>query len=141
MVNKGVIDKNTLNASIAPLMEKESVYIDGFYSLTDSKYGKIVTIPYGLLYKFEFYDNLPYPKEKYLEEIKKITDSYKYQLNEFEKYEELLNYSLILADIKKLYSVAFFNIGNFLHEQYQEDELAQEYLKRSIELDPVTSGI
>jgi hypothetical protein len=134
--NKGGIDKDTLNASIAPLMEKGSVYIDGFYSLTDNKYGEIVTIPYGLLYKFEFYKNLPYPKEKYINELKQITDLY--NLEELEDHKQILSNSLILADIKKLYSTGFENIANFLHEQYQEDELAKEYLIKSIELDPVT---
>lgn len=138
IVNQGTLDKDNLNASIAPLMNQSDVYIDGFYSLTDSKYGKIVTVPYGLLYKFEFYENLPYPKEKYIKEIKQITDSY--QLDELMNHEEILSYSLILADIKKLYSVAFYNIADFLHEQYQEDQLAKAYLTKSIKLDPVITS-
>lgn len=134
--NKGDFSKELFEASIGPLVKQSSVYFDGFYTVNDDKYGKIVTIPYGLLYKFEFIDNLAYPKEKYIKEVAQMTGSY--GVDKLKEHEEILAYSLILADIKKLYSVGYFNIAQYLHEQYRDDELAKEYLIRSIEFDPLS---
>lgn len=137
--NQGTLDRDNLNASIAPLMKEHDVFIDGFYTLTDSKYGKIVTVPYGLFYKFEFYNNLPYPKEIYVRDVSNIISSY--QIDDFGTYENITQYSLILADIKKLYSVGLLNVANYLNEQYQEDELAKYYLQKSTEIDPIPLSV
>lgn len=132
--NKGNIDKNIFNASIGPMLSENILFVDGPYEIIDNQYGRIQSVPYGLLHKLEFEKNLPYPKEQYVKEITAIVDSY--HLEDFKKHERVLSHSLILADVEKLYSVALSRVAFYLHEQYGEDELAKKYLKKSIELDP-----
>jgi len=134
--NKGGINKKIFDDSIISLLDGgHNVYIDGIYDIdTKDENNKIVTVPFGLLYKFEYQKGLPYPKEEYLKKVNQITNSY--HLNDFYQHEEVLLFSLIFADIKKLYSADFFRISEFIHKQYQDDS-AFGYLIKSVQLDPL----
>jgi hypothetical protein len=133
--HKGGINKKIFNESITTFLEDgKNVYIDGLYEINSGDdTNKIVTVPFGLLYKFEFYKNLPYPKEYYLKTIDIITDSF--QTDSFSKHEEVLFYSLTLADVAKIYSADLYRISEYVHKQYQ-DEAAVNYLIKSAHIDP-----
>ena len=120
---------------IAPLLTKRPIFSDTSREIIDSEYGKIVSIPYGLLYKLEFEDNLPYTKERYLSEITKVVSSY--HINELKRNQDVLSYNLILADIKKWYSIAYFRIGEYLAEEYSDLSSATYYIQLAGELDPL----
>jgi len=129
------VEKELMASVIAPLLTKRPIFSDTNREMFDSQYGKIVSIPYGLLYKLEFEDNLPYAKEKYISEITKITSLY--HINALREHEDLLSYNLILADIKKWYSIAYFRIGEYIFEEYGDLEGAAEFVQLAGELDPL----
>ncbi|MCH7641518.1 DUF2723 domain-containing protein [Patescibacteria group bacterium] len=129
------IDREIVASTIGPMLTKRPIFSDTKREMIDNEYGKIVSIPYGLLYKLEFEDNLPYTKERYLSEITKVVSLY--HINELKRHGDVLSYNLILADIKKWYSIAYFRIGEYLVEEYDDLEGAAEFVQLSGELDPL----
>lgn len=104
----------------------------------DDALGKLVFIPYGLLYQFEFENNISFTKEQYLQKVRSITDSYR--LKEFGRNDYFIKNNLIAAEIRKRYAVSFFNIGKFLATYYQDFEASGYFVDEAVKLDPLNSG-
>jgi hypothetical protein len=132
--NRGKINSSILYASIAPMVKERDVFADNSIELYDNDLGKIISIPYGLLYKLEFEDDVDYSKEKYLNTILPLLNSY--HTGNLSKYESLVSYNLIFADIQKLYSISYFRTANYVSTNYDDIDTAKTLLKKSIELDP-----
>jgi len=133
--NKGLIKRDSVYAAIGPLLTKRQIFADWETEIIDDHFGKITTVPYGLLYKFEFEKNLPYPKEKYTEKVQRILETY--HLKELEEKRDIISQNLILADIQKIYSLGLLKISIYLASQYNENELAKNILDKSLQLDPL----
>ncbi len=132
--NKGILDKETFYSSIGALLKKGPVFIDKPFSMTDNVYGKITAIPFGILYKLEFEDNLPYSKERYIKEVLEAISNY--HLEDFKKYKEVVSSNLALADLQALYSQRLMSVANYLYNQYKEPELARPLLSKAFEITP-----
>ncbi|OGM11470.1 hypothetical protein A2Z22_00265 [Candidatus Woesebacteria bacterium RBG_16_34_12] len=132
--NRGSIKSNDIFSSIGSILSEREIFLDHQYQLKDSRYGDIVPIPYGLVYKFQFEKDSTLTKDEYLSKVELVTKNY--HLDDLEKETDLLSNNLVFADIKKNYSIAFFNIAKHLAEYYENKESAVFYLKKSIELDP-----
>lgn len=133
------IEKEVLASTIAPLLSKRDIFSDAEIELIDSEYGRIVSVPYGLLYKLEFEQNVTWSKEEYLGKINGILSTY--HTDELKKHESLMSNNLIYADIKKLYSLSYLRVAEFIKEEYEDLESAKIYLEKAGELDPLARSI
>ena len=136
MRHKGGIDKDIFDRSIkAMLDENTNVFIDGIYSIyNNDPENRIVTIPLGLLYKFEYFKNLPHPEKTYLNTVSSIVGSY--SIDDFSAHNDILSYSLVFSDIQKIYSADFYRISEYLVNQYNNKDEGSYYFIRSVQLDP-----
>ena len=136
MRHKGGIDKDIFDRSIkAMLDENTNVFIDGIYSIyNNDPENRIVTIPLGLLYKFEYFKNLPHPEKTYLNTVSSIVGSY--SIDDFSAHDDILSYSLVFSDIQKIYSADFYRISEYLVNQYNNKDEGSYYFIRSVQLDP-----
>lgn len=133
---KNSVDRNLLLAILPKLIEKESVYTDYPFEIYDINYGRIVSVPYGLLYKLEFEKNLEkLTKENYVSEVKRIVDSY--HLEHIIREGDLISEHLYLAHIRRWYALGFLDVARFIKARFGEEQLSQKFIEKAREIDPI----
>ncbi len=132
---RGIIDKELIYASYAPILKERAIFSELPLEMIDNNYGKIISIPWGLVYKLEFEENATPNKDEYIKAVLPILESY--HTDEFAKFSKLTDNNLVYADIQKIYSLAYERTAKFLYEKYGEEELSTALLQKSIQLDPL----
>ena len=133
--NRGSVKNEVMGEAISDIAAAGNIFSDQEFEALDSKYGKIVSVPWGLLYKLELEENSHPKKEDYLALMDNIFISY--HLEEVKSGNQAIENSLTFADIKKLYSISFERVAQFVHEEYNDDKKAAQYLKETLLLDPL----
>lgn len=131
---RGSVDNTQMGLAISHLAANENLFSDQKLEIVDNKYGKIISIPWGLLYKVEVQKESNYTKEEYVQKMNEVFSNFR--LNQIVTENEVLSQSLTFADAKKIYSIAHERVAYYLKENYNDEENALFYLKKSIELDP-----
>jgi hypothetical protein len=129
------LDQNVKFSSLGPLVSKGNVYADHKLEVYDDKYGKVIAVPYGLLFKLEFEESYKKSEKEYLKTVDAILASY--HLSEFEKNRDLVQNSLIYYHIKRCYALADINISKFINDHYQDKKNSQIYLEKAYIIDPL----
>ncbi len=134
---KSAIEQKTLYTALPALVLKNTVFTDfkSDFEIIDKEQGKILFIPYGLVFNLEFEDTFNLTKDEYLKKVNNMISNY--QTNDFEKYRFILNNNLVLADIQKQYANAYFNISKFLATYYEDEKSALPFFQKALELDPL----
>lgn len=135
IAKRGAVAKDMLFASIAPaLADGVPIFSDTEFELIDNQHGRIVSIPYGLLYKLSFEDQANMSQEDYVNSVNHFLSQLK--TTDIQDHPVILQNNLIYADIQKLYSIAYFRVADYVAESYQDLDSAKMYVKKSIELEP-----
>jgi hypothetical protein len=129
---KGRIDGELLKNSIPIILKERPIFSEVKFEQTGGPFGKIVSVPWGLLFKLEFEDQLNLPKEEYIKEMETITNSY--NIGELEKNKDLVETHFVFADIQRMYAMAFWNIARYIGEYYQDPEAAVPFVQKAIAL-------
>ena len=132
---KGGIEGILLKTAVSLILTKRPVFSEVEYGEEETPFGKIVSVPYGLLYKLEYEDRNNLSKDDYLKKMQGIFGSY--QLDHLEKNQDLINSHFVFADIKKSYSLAFWNSAKYIAEHYQDPESAKDFVIKAAKLDPL----
>jgi hypothetical protein len=131
--NRNRISKEVKFSSIGPM--EGNIFTERPFEIHDEDYGKIISIPYGLVFKYVLDESNQPSKEKYLTEISEIWESY--NLDEFSKQKTQISESLILSEIQKRYSLAAYSTAQYIISAYDDKEAAKEYFTLGMKLDPV----
>jgi hypothetical protein len=129
---KGRIGGELLKNSIPIILKERPIFSEVKFEQTGGPFGKIVSVPWGLLFKLEFEDQLNLPKEEYIKEMETITSSY--NIGELEKNKDLVETHFVFADIQRMYAMAFWNIARYIGEYYQDPEAAVPFVQKAIAL-------
>lgn len=133
---RNMISTNLFFPNIPTLMEKGvNFYTDIDFSMEDTKYGSIVTIPCGLLFKIEFENKVPVDKKDYLNEVESQTDNY--HIDYLKKDSFILSENIILNQIRRLYLRGFLNISKYFAEKYNDSQNSILYYKKAKEIENI----
>jgi hypothetical protein len=91
--------------------------------------GKVISIPYGLLYKLEFQNRGKIPKEEYLRGVEAITANYNF--DELMTNQILFDNDLVFTDIKKIYAQAYWKIASYLDSEYHDPKAAVDFVNKA----------
>ena len=130
------MDSKLMLSTIPPILEEGvNVYVDSPFTIEDEKYGIIKSMPWGLLYKVDFENNIDnLTHEEYLKQIQAIFSGY--HLADIKRHEHLLSEDLIYAHIRRLYVRAYLNTSEYLFLKYSDKENSVKYYKKALDLDP-----
>ena len=130
-----IISQDLIYASIPILMQKHSIYTETKLEILDNKFGKIESVPYGLLYKLTYEKDVPKTKEEYLEKISPIINSYHY--DDIITNSQLYSEHLHLSHIRRWYAIANLVISSYLKEKYNNDKDSLFYYQQAHKIDPL----
>lgn len=136
--NLGRILKSDLYRALPNLVKEKPTFSDTKFEdipIIDEKFGKLLFIPYGLVYQLEFENNFNLSKQQYLSKVNQITNSY--HLNNLHNNVAFTNNNLVAAEIKLRYALAYYKIGRFIATNYEDAEVSKVFFEKAIELDPL----
>ena len=120
IIKKGIV--NLIN-------QGEKVFSNRRISFVDENIGKIIPIPYGLVFHLIKEEDRPDKDTFY----KDYLPSFSHINPEILLKDRIFEENAVLADLKMLYSQHFRNIGNHLIEHYQDYETGLNYIGKSFE--------
>ena len=128
--NKNSLNKEIMTKSMAQLINNGVPVFSGKnISFEDEIFGKIISVPYGLV--FRLIKESEHPNK---EEFKKYyMHSFSHINPEFLIQDMLFEENLILADLRLLYSQYYNNLGIYIINEYQDYEKGMEYIGKSFE--------
>lgn len=132
---KGGIEGILLKTAVSIALTRRPVFSEVEYEEEDTPFGKIVSVPYGLLYKLEYEEENKLSNQDYLNTMRGIFESY--HLGHLEENQDLIDSHFVFADIKKSYSLAYWNSAKYLAEYYQDLESAKSFITQAAQLDPL----
>ena len=129
------IDKNIVYSSIAPLLAQgKEVFTDTGFTIEDEKYGKIVTIPYGMIYQMVLED-----KEKSVSEdeyLNRADDIFsKYHLEEIKNNDNLISENLVFEHIRRFYVRSYITTSKYIFDRYKDENKSVLYFQKAKEID------
>jgi hypothetical protein len=119
--NRGYDNKVTLDArysSLAPLIKSTNVFSDIPIEIYDDIYGKIISVPYGIIYKLEFEKEFTISSNEFIEITNRLIESYK---TEQFSNQYVMDSCLICSHIKSLYTLGWLNASKFLTNYYKDN--------------------
>ncbi|MGD8744210.1 MAG: DUF2723 domain-containing protein [Candidatus Woesebacteria bacterium] len=129
-----------LYLSLPNLVKNYPIYSDVKlvdFPVEDDDLGKLMFIPYGLVYKLDFEKNFNLTKEEYLESVNKFTKNY--HLDNFHSTNPLVLSNFVVADIQLRYSSGYYEIAKFVATHYEDEEESLPYMLKAIKLEPILS--
>jgi hypothetical protein len=127
-------DINFFNKALPKLIAQNNVYSDWTMNLISNKYGKILFVPYGLLYKLYFDSEFTLSEDEYTAIINKVISQY--HLNDLIQQDYIISEHLYLSHIRRLYALRLFEISKFIHERYNNPNTAKKYMELALIVDP-----
>lgn len=136
--NGGAIENEVFLNALPNMLRQRDVFSDFILSevqVFDNELGKVIYVPYGLVYKLYFESKYKLTKEEYLSEIEMISSLF--STKAFKENESTLGENINYSVIKRKYALAYYNIAGFLAKYYNDTETAKAYLQKGLELDPL----
>jgi hypothetical protein len=130
MENKNSLKKEILTKGIAQLIDREvPVFSEKNITFEDETYGKIVPVPYGLVFHLVKEKDRPDKDTFY----KDYLSSFSHINPEFLLEDRLFDENAVLADLKILYSQYYRYLGNYFIDHYGDSEMGLNYIGKSFE--------
>jgi len=132
---RGGIEGVLLKTAVSIALTKRPIFSEVEYEEENTPFGKVVSVPYGLLYKLEYEEENKLSNQNYLKRMRGIFA--RYHLDHLEENRDLIDSHFVFADIKKSYSLAYWNSAKYLAEYYEDSQGAKDFVTKAAQLDPL----